>query len=61
VGRVVGIGPGRGIAFLMAVIGDLLMGSAVAVYLSPRVRRVEDELPDALADAAPAHAPQGGG
>lgn len=61
VGRVVGTGPGRGIAFLLAVIGILLMGSVVAMYLLPRVRRVEEELPDALAAAAPAHAPKGGG
>ncbi|MGK3992296.1 MFS transporter [Sorangium sp. So ce1024] len=59
VGRVLGTGPGRGVAFLLVAIGLLLMGSAVAVFLSPRVRRVEDDLPDALAEAAPAHAPQG--
>ncbi|XYI03750.1 MFS transporter [Sorangium sp. So ce1128] len=61
VGRFIGTGPGRGIAFLMVAIGIMLMGSAVAVYLSPRVRRVEEELPDALAESAPVQVPQGGG
>lgn len=52
VGRVVGTGAGRGVAALYLVLG---LGAALTGLLacaSLRVRRVEDELPDAV-DAAP--------
>lgn len=48
VGKVVGTGPGRGIALLCVALGLLAWLNALVAYLSPRVRNVEDELPEAL-------------
>lgn len=49
-GRVIGAGPGRGIAFmfLLAGLGTTLM--AAVGWLHPRVRRVEEEIPDQIPD-----------
>jgi MFS transporter, DHA3 family, macrolide efflux protein len=47
VGAIIGVGPGRGIALLIIVIGILSAGAALAAFLNPRIRRVEDEIPDA--------------
>ncbi|MFN2284117.1 MAG: MFS transporter [Anaerolineae bacterium] len=46
VGAIVGTGPGRGIGLLFVVMGVIKMGVALAGGLNPRVRLVEDELPD---------------
>jgi DHA3 family macrolide efflux protein-like MFS transporter len=56
-GRVIGTGPGRGIAFMfiLAGLGTALM--AGAGWLHPRVRRLEEEIPDQLAEVAPAESP----
>ncbi len=52
VGRVIGVGPGRGIGLLF-IISGLLTGLITASgALFPRVRRIEIELPDVLADEA---------
>ncbi len=51
VGRVLGVGEGRGIGFLFVVLGALMMLLSAGGYLQPRVRRVEDDLPDAIPDA----------
>jgi hypothetical protein len=50
VGRLIGTGPGRGVAFLFWLLGLLCLGNALVAWLSPRMRRLERELPDALAD-----------
>lgn len=50
VGAIVGIGPGRGIGLLFMVMGMVKMGVALAGSLNPRVRLVEDELPDSVED-----------
>ena len=47
-GRVVGTGPGRGIGLLFVVMGVLKMAVSAAGYALPRVRLIEDELPDAI-------------
>lgn len=47
-GGVLGTGPGRGIALLYLVLGVLAVLNVLVAWLSPRVRGVEDELPDAL-------------
>lgn len=47
-GRLVGLGPGRGIGLLFVVLGSFVTLAAVAGYLYPRLRLVEDELPDAI-------------
>lgn len=54
VGRLVGVGPGRGIAALFLVTGGLLVVLAAVVATVPRLRRVEVELPDATPDEEPA-------
>lgn len=46
----VGEGPGRGMALLLLVLGAVMVLSAVAGYLYPRLRLLEDELPDAVPD-----------
>jgi MFS family permease len=48
VGRLIGVGPGRGTGFMFIVIGALSILVAAAGYLNPHVRNVEDELPDAM-------------
>jgi MFS family permease len=50
-GQVIGVGPGRGIGFLLMVVGLLPLVAAIWGYLHPRIRGVEQELPDVLEDA----------
>jgi DHA3 family macrolide efflux protein-like MFS transporter len=50
VGQLIGVGPGRGIGLMFMVMGALTMIVTVIAYLYPRLRLVEDELPDALRD-----------
>lgn len=47
VGRVVGTGPGRGIAFLFMALGVLLVAEALVAWQYPSLRNLEDELPEA--------------
>lgn len=47
-GLVFGVGPGRGVGLLITLIGLLSALVSAGAYLHPRIRRVEDELPDAL-------------
>ncbi|WP_375773665.1 MFS transporter [Archangium gephyra] len=62
VGRVLGVGTGRGIALLFVVLGVIILVHTLVSFLSPRIRHVEDELPDALdgPDAPPALGPSPG-
>jgi hypothetical protein len=48
VGQAIGTGTGRGIALLFMVLAALTLANAAVAWLSPRVRLVEDEVPDAL-------------
>ncbi|GAA1510288.1 hypothetical protein GCM10009677_49060 [Sphaerisporangium rubeum] len=58
---IIGDGPGRGFALLMMVMGLLLALSAVVAYLSPRLRHLEDELPDVTPeDVTPEGPPEAG-
>ena len=50
VGRLIGVGVGRGIALLFIVLGVLQVGIMAGGYLYPRLRFVERELPDAVVD-----------
>jgi hypothetical protein len=47
-GPVWGVGPGRGIGFLFGLMGLAKIAITVVALSSPRVRRVETELPDAI-------------
>jgi len=46
IGRIIGSGPGRGIALLFIVMGVLTLIAPIWGFLYPRLRMVEDELPD---------------
>ncbi|MBD1887686.1 MFS transporter [Microcoleus vaginatus ZQ-A4] len=48
IGQIIGVGPGRGIGLLFITMEILAIGVTVAVYRYPRLRFVEDELPDAI-------------
>ena len=50
VGRVIGVGPGRGIGLLYIIMGLVILLATLVAYTYPRLRRVEDELPDCLVD-----------
>ncbi len=50
VGRIIGVGPGRGAGLLLISMGLLLVLATIISYLYPRLRRVEDELPDVVAE-----------
>ncbi|MFC0527572.1 MFS transporter [Phytohabitans kaempferiae] len=63
VAALVGDGPGRGIALLLMVMGVLIVVCVVVGYAHPRLRHLEDELPDVTgeepsvpAEPAPAQA-----
>lgn len=58
VGSVIGVGPGRGIALLFIVAGTLAIIVTALGYLNPRMRNVETELPDVLADEIAEPVPQ---
>ena len=49
-GSIIGVGPGRGIAFVFIIMGLVKIGVAFWGYLNPHVRDIEDELPDAFGD-----------
>ncbi|MET0649245.1 MAG: MFS transporter [Pyrinomonadaceae bacterium] len=54
VGRLIGTGPGRGIALLYIIMGFITLLATLRIYLYPRVRNIENEMPDALPDEEPA-------
>ena len=47
VGRLIGVGTGRGIGLMFVLIGALTVLLAMGGYAYPRIRLLEDELPDA--------------
>jgi MFS transporter, DHA3 family, macrolide efflux protein len=49
-GLIIGTGPGRGIGLLLVISGALIMVVTAVGYLNRRVRLVEQELPDVVAD-----------
>lgn len=52
IGQVIGSGPGRGSALLLCGVGILNLTAAFIAYRTPRLRRVETEIPDAIAPTA---------
>ncbi|MGH8652098.1 MAG: MFS transporter [Gammaproteobacteria bacterium] len=50
IGQFIGVGPGRGIGLMFMVMGTLTMVMTAVAYYYPRLRLVEDELPDAIPD-----------
>ncbi len=57
VGQIIGTGPGRGIGLLFIVLGLLTITGTWIAALNPRIRRIEQELPDAIADEEPVVVP----
>ncbi|MEU6205427.1 amino acid adenylation domain-containing protein [Micromonospora musae] len=51
VGQLIGTGPGRGLALLVAVSGLLQLAWAVRGWFNPRLRLLEDHLPDSVPPA----------
>lgn len=60
VGKLLGTGPGRGIAFLMGMLGVACVGNVLAAWFNPRVRYLEDELHDTVAEPLPLARPAAG-
>jgi MFS transporter, DHA3 family, macrolide efflux protein len=56
-GKVIGVGPGRGVGLLFMLFGALTLVSVVVIYKVRAVRCVETELPDVLRDSTPAAEP----
>ena len=52
-GRILGVGPGRGIGLLLILMGLINSAAAVIGYLYPRLRNLENELPDVIDDVQP--------
>ncbi len=53
IGQIIGVGPGRGMGLLLITMGIFtILGTCIA-YLYPRLRFVEDELPDVISNAVP--------
>ena len=50
VGQIIGVGPGRGTGLLYVVLGMLIALFTFIARSYPRLRLVEDELPDAVTD-----------
>ena len=50
VGLVTGVGPGRGIGFLLMILGVFVLIATTRAYLYPRLRNIEEELPDVIPD-----------
>lgn len=54
-GGLIGTGQGRGIGLMLVLMGALTTLSAATVYFYPRLRHLEEELPDLVAEAPAAH------
>ena len=52
VGNWLGVGPGRGIGLMMICSGVLALVISAIAYLNPRIRHLEEEIPDAVPDPA---------
>jgi MFS transporter, DHA3 family, macrolide efflux protein len=56
IGQLLGVGPGRGIGVMFLLSGIVLLVAGVLAYAHPRIRRIEEELPDCVGDTAVADA-----
>jgi MFS family permease len=59
VGRLIGVGPGRGIGLMIALMGVMILASLAVAARNPRLRRLEDEIPDAVGDQPAPVSPPG--
>jgi len=51
IGQIVGVGPGRGVALFLIVIGGLTALSALGALMTRSIRQLEDDIPDVIPDA----------
>jgi DHA3 family macrolide efflux protein-like MFS transporter len=51
VGRVIGVGPGRGIGLILILMGSIALLVTAGSYFYPHLRRIEAELPDTIVEA----------
>jgi MFS family permease len=58
IGRVIGVGDGRGFALLILAVGVMLLVTSALFVLRPRLRRVETELPDVVGGTDDGDAPE---
>jgi MFS transporter, DHA3 family, macrolide efflux protein len=56
IGRLIGVGPGRGVGLLFICLGLLILVVAGLSFLNPRLRRLESEIPDAIPPSSEAPA-----
>lgn len=47
-----GTGPGRGMGLMFVLSGMLLLVASLLAFSNPRIRQVEEELPDAISAEA---------
>jgi DHA3 family macrolide efflux protein-like MFS transporter len=52
IGRLTGIGAGRGIGFLFTIMGVITIIAALIAWSYPRLRNIEHEIPDAISETA---------
>jgi hypothetical protein len=57
IGRLIGVGKGRGMALMLIIIGFFIVLVVAVASRSPRLRRLESELPDVLPERDLAAAP----
>jgi hypothetical protein len=50
IGQIIGVGPGRGMGLMLIIMGLFSLVATLIAYLYPRLRCVENELPDAIPD-----------
>jgi MFS transporter, DHA3 family, macrolide efflux protein len=60
IGRLVGVGPGRGIGLLLIAIAAVFAAVSLAAAAWPRLRGLEAAIPDAVPDEPPVPAPAAG-
>jgi MFS transporter, DHA3 family, macrolide efflux protein len=52
IGQIIGVGTGRGMGLLCVIMGILTISATCITYFYPRLRFVEDELPDVIDEVA---------
>jgi MFS family permease len=52
VGRLIGVGPGRGVALMLVLTGLLMLAALSVAWRSPRLRRLDDAPPEVLSGPA---------
>lgn len=59
-GGLMGVGAGRGIGLILVVMGMIVIVNVATGFLSPSLRRLEEEVPDVMPDEKASETPYGG-